>query len=89
MHAHFPEQNLSIMVEERYHPNIMENVINERTDKDTITEYFECIDQECPKKGETHTHLLHMDPHELEYTIPPKQYKKMNHYKNDDYKWSD
>ena len=58
------------MVEEQYHPDIMENVIDERIDKDTIAEYFECVDQGCLKKGETHTHLLHMDPHELGYAIP-------------------
>ena len=32
------------MVKEQYHLNIMENVIDERTDKDTIAEYFECVD---------------------------------------------
>ena len=78
-----------MMVGERYHPNIVENVIDEQTDKDTITEYFECMDQGCPKKGETHTHLLHMDLHKLGYAIPPEQYKKMNHCKDDDCEWND
>ena len=78
-----------MMVGERYHLDIVENVINERTDKDTIVEYFECVDQECPKKGETHTHLLYMDPYELGYTIPPEQYKKMKRCEDDDCEWND
>ena len=31
------------MVKEQYHLNIMENVIDERIDKDIIIEYFKCM----------------------------------------------
>ena len=47
----------------------MENVINERKDKDIIVEYFKCIDKECLKKGEIYMHLLYIDLYELGYII--------------------
>jgi hypothetical protein len=77
LHVHFQTQDLSMMTGGAYFPEIIENVVDERADSSSIADYFECWDLECPKHGETHTHLCHVDPKHTDVAIGPSTFNKL------------
>ena len=47
LHLHIPAQRLYLMVGDKYNPEILENVIDERADSNFIAEYFLYTNKRC------------------------------------------
>jgi hypothetical protein len=74
-HVHFPEKSLDMMVGSKYHPDIVENVVDERTNEEAIANYFECDRSwRCEERDNPHSHLCHVDPKHPAVAIPPERF---------------
>ena len=50
-----------MIVGDKYNPEILENVVDERIDLDFIIEYFIYTDKKCYKYRNPHYHLYNVD----------------------------
>jgi hypothetical protein len=87
-HGHLPKANLDMMTGSKYHPNIIENVVDERTDEDYIAEYFECYDKECDLIGKEHMHLHHVDPRFSDVAMTKDQFEKAKSCEDVECEWA-
>ena len=62
LHAHFPTQEFNMMVGDKYNPEIVEKVVDERIHEEYVADYFKCADERCPYQAKLHTHLHNVDP---------------------------
>ena len=86
LHVHFSQNTFSMMVGEKYNPEIIENVIDHRVDNDYMAEYFGC-DHHCTKKG-LHKHLYHIDPWNPKTALTAKDFTKSDRCTDEDCAWN-